>query len=276
VPTSLIERQVAIAARHLVPKQLSRNGLTTEHIEFPSDIIGCAPRCSGSLIRSLSLMTCLRSAIASDYTREAGVRSLERAISGVYRYVVGTRCRVTRLVRAPAVCRHVAVRVARHRHNMLTGGGGGAGGGGGGTGMVEAGATCDTTTVVDDDATELLRGCAASGAVTHYSRHRGAGAARTVVRGFCSHAMLCSAVGDIDCGSTPAGRSGEAQCPRGCAPYGTVYATAVKGRSGGAGGQDSTPAAAAAAAAGDDGFVKARARRPRCCGSRLICLCFAL
>ncbi|KAH8084891.1 ATP-dependent protease La [Cristinia sonorae] len=59
------DEKVHIARRFLLPKQLTANGLTPEHLELSED----------------ALMH-----IATMYTREAGVRSLERAIGGVVRY----------------------------------------------------------------------------------------------------------------------------------------------------------------------------------------------
>ncbi|TCD60849.1 hypothetical protein EIP91_009398, partial [Steccherinum ochraceum] len=59
------DEKVHIARRFLLPKQLTANGLTSEHLELSED----------------ALMH-----IATMYTREAGVRSLERAIGGVVRY----------------------------------------------------------------------------------------------------------------------------------------------------------------------------------------------
>uniref|UniRef100_A0A8C5FXC7 Lon protease homolog 2, peroxisomal n=1 Tax=Gadus morhua TaxID=8049 RepID=A0A8C5FXC7_GADMO len=65
------EEKVEIAKRHLIPNQLEQHGLTSEHIQIPEDT-------TLDVIRS--------------YTREAGVRSLERKIG--------------------ALCRAVAVKVA--------------------------------------------------------------------------------------------------------------------------------------------------------------------
>ncbi len=61
----LREEKFEIAKRHLVPKQLVEHGMKTSDIVFPKDII-------------------MR--IIDDYTREAGVRSLERRLSDVMRH----------------------------------------------------------------------------------------------------------------------------------------------------------------------------------------------
>jgi ATP-dependent Lon protease len=53
-----------IARRHLVPRQLTENGLTAEQLEFTDEIL---------------------SLLIADYTREAGVRSLERRIAAICR-----------------------------------------------------------------------------------------------------------------------------------------------------------------------------------------------
>lgn len=65
------EEKINIAQRHLIPKQLSENGLQTSHLSFSRSAVG-------KIIRG--------------YTREAGLRNLEREIA--------------------ALCRKVAVRVA--------------------------------------------------------------------------------------------------------------------------------------------------------------------
>jgi ATP-dependent Lon protease len=56
--------KLMIARRHLLPRQIDENGLTPEQIKLPDDVI----------------LT-----IISDYTREAGVRTLERKIGAVCR-----------------------------------------------------------------------------------------------------------------------------------------------------------------------------------------------
>uniref|UniRef100_A0A8C4R434 Lon peptidase 2, peroxisomal n=1 Tax=Eptatretus burgeri TaxID=7764 RepID=A0A8C4R434_EPTBU len=73
VPGYTQEEKGEIAARHLVPKQVRQHGLTEKHMQLP--------------IATLSTLI-------SRYTREAGVRTLERKIG--------------------AVCRAVAVRVAEN------------------------------------------------------------------------------------------------------------------------------------------------------------------
>jgi ATP-dependent Lon protease len=64
------EEKVSIARRHLVPRQAREHGLTLEDIEFTPE--------------ALRLLT-------RGYTREAGVRSLEREIAGVCRKVARRR-----------------------------------------------------------------------------------------------------------------------------------------------------------------------------------------
>lgn len=58
--------KVQIAKRHIIPKEIAEHGLTPEMIEFPDEIV---------------------MKIVQEYTREAGVRSLEREISSVIRKV---------------------------------------------------------------------------------------------------------------------------------------------------------------------------------------------
>ncbi|XP_032813573.1 lon protease homolog 2, peroxisomal isoform X1 [Petromyzon marinus] len=74
VPGYTQEEKVEIACRHLVPKQLEQHGLTEAELSIPSVSVAL---------------------IVSRYTREAGVRSLERKVA--------------------AVCRAVAVKVAESR-----------------------------------------------------------------------------------------------------------------------------------------------------------------
>ena len=60
----LREEKYEIAKRHLIPKQLKEHGLDSKQIVFPKDIV---------------------MQIIDDYTREAGVRTLERKIADVMR-----------------------------------------------------------------------------------------------------------------------------------------------------------------------------------------------
>lgn len=60
----LREEKYEIAKRHLIPKQLKEHGMTAQQISFPKDIV-------------MNLI--------DDYTREAGVRNLERKIADVMR-----------------------------------------------------------------------------------------------------------------------------------------------------------------------------------------------
>jgi len=53
-----------IASRHLIPKQITTNGLTQEHLNIPTDVLD---------------------KIITSYTRESGVRNLEREIGSVCR-----------------------------------------------------------------------------------------------------------------------------------------------------------------------------------------------
>ncbi len=71
--------KVHIAKRYLVPRQVARNGLLKEEIVFTDEALG---------------------KVIQDYTREAGVRNLERQIG--------------------AVCRKVAVEVAAGEENVVT------------------------------------------------------------------------------------------------------------------------------------------------------------
>lgn len=61
----LREEKYEIAKRHLIPKQLQEHGLKSTEITFPKDIV---------------------MQIIDNYTREAGVRNLERRIADVMRY----------------------------------------------------------------------------------------------------------------------------------------------------------------------------------------------
>lgn len=66
VPGYTFEEKMMIAKQHLVPKQIKEHGITKDHIELPD-------------------ATILK--LATSYTREAGVRNLEREIAGVCRAV---------------------------------------------------------------------------------------------------------------------------------------------------------------------------------------------
>jgi len=58
--------KVEIAKRHIIPKEIQEHGLTSDNIEFPDEVL---------------------MKIINEYTREAGVRNLEREISSVIRKV---------------------------------------------------------------------------------------------------------------------------------------------------------------------------------------------
>ncbi len=62
----LLEEKIEIAKRHLIPKQLSEHGLDASHVEFSKKII---------------------ETIIDKYTRESGVRSLEKSIAKVVRHI---------------------------------------------------------------------------------------------------------------------------------------------------------------------------------------------
>ncbi len=66
IPSYILEEKIQIAKRHLIPKQLEEHGLTEDQIEFPTETI---------------------EAIIDRYTRESGVRNLERKIADVCRGV---------------------------------------------------------------------------------------------------------------------------------------------------------------------------------------------
>lgn len=66
VPGYTLEEKVRIAEAYLIPKQMAKNGVGTEHMLLPRS-------------------TVLR--VASSYTREAGVRQLERELAAICRHV---------------------------------------------------------------------------------------------------------------------------------------------------------------------------------------------
>jgi ATP-dependent Lon protease len=66
LPGYTLDEKMHIARRHLIPKQLDGHGLTEGHIEFLDEAI---------------------EKVISSYTREAGVRNLERELASVCRWV---------------------------------------------------------------------------------------------------------------------------------------------------------------------------------------------
>ncbi|WP_251623802.1 endopeptidase La [Odoribacter lunatus] len=62
----LLEEKREIAKRHLIPKQMLNHGLETKHIEFSEEVLD---------------------SIIEKYTRESGVRSLDKAIAKIMRQV---------------------------------------------------------------------------------------------------------------------------------------------------------------------------------------------
>ncbi|MDZ4722604.1 MAG: endopeptidase La [candidate division Zixibacteria bacterium] len=92
--------KLAIAKRHLLPKQLENHGLSEKNLEVNDD----------------GLRT-----LIEDYTREAGVRNLEREIASVVRKVarkVASGTTKKTLINAPAVARLLGPR--RFSHEVLT------------------------------------------------------------------------------------------------------------------------------------------------------------
>ncbi|XP_012937014.1 lon protease homolog 2, peroxisomal [Aplysia californica] len=66
IPGYTMEEKMHIARRHLIPKQLKEHGLSHEQLQIPDDTVKM---------------------IISSYTREAGVRTMERRLAGVCRAV---------------------------------------------------------------------------------------------------------------------------------------------------------------------------------------------
>ena len=64
IPGYLAEEKLAIAMQHLIPKQLKDNGLTSKQLTIPEETV---------------------KAVISEYTREAGVRTLERTLAKIIR-----------------------------------------------------------------------------------------------------------------------------------------------------------------------------------------------
>jgi ATP-dependent Lon protease len=79
IPGYTRDEKKAIARQFLIPKQLSEHGLTVERLDFSSEAIDT---------------------IVDNYTREAGVRTLEQRVA--------------------AMCRHVAVRIAKGEDVYVT------------------------------------------------------------------------------------------------------------------------------------------------------------
>src|SRR5207237_674273 len=66
IPGYTEREKVEIAKRHLIPKQITSHGLTAENIAFTDDALE-------SVVRK--------------YTREAGVRNMERELSSIFRKI---------------------------------------------------------------------------------------------------------------------------------------------------------------------------------------------
>lgn len=67
IPGYTEDEKINIALRHLIPKQMTANGVTADEVELPTESVKY---------------------IVQHYTREAGVRNLEREISKIFRKVV--------------------------------------------------------------------------------------------------------------------------------------------------------------------------------------------
>ena len=71
IPGYTLEEKVRRAEAYLIPKQMAKNGVSAEHMMLPRS-------------------TVLR--VASSYTREAGVRQLERELAALCRHVALKVC----------------------------------------------------------------------------------------------------------------------------------------------------------------------------------------
>ncbi|MEO8400169.1 MAG: endopeptidase La [Gammaproteobacteria bacterium] len=111
IPGYTEDEKIHIALRHLIPKQMEANGLKPTEIEIPLDTVRY---------------------IVQHYTREAGVRNLEREISKIFRKVVKeillqvkTKAKVKAKVKAKAKKKRIEVAdleqylgVRRYRHDV--------------------------------------------------------------------------------------------------------------------------------------------------------------
>jgi ATP-dependent Lon protease len=89
------EEKLQIAKRYLVPRQIERNGLTPQRIEFSDEALVL---------------------VIDGYTREAGVRNLEREIGAVCRKVAREWAEGTRKRKLNVRPKHVTDMLGRRRH----------------------------------------------------------------------------------------------------------------------------------------------------------------
>ncbi len=75
MPGYTLSEKIRIAQSHLLPKQIKAHGLSPQQDE------------SNSCIPDLELSPSLLTIIIQDYTREAGVRQLERHLTAICRFV---------------------------------------------------------------------------------------------------------------------------------------------------------------------------------------------
>ena len=81
-----LEEKTEIAKRYLVPKQLQANGLLDKHAEFPADVLRF---------------------VVEGYTREAGVRNLERTVGGICRKIAVKHAKNKRTPKMKLTCEKV-------------------------------------------------------------------------------------------------------------------------------------------------------------------------
>ena len=86
------DEKVAIAREHLLPRQLERNGLRADEVDVADDAL---------------------EAIVGDYTREAGVRNLEREIGKILRKVA------TKIAAGEVAAPRASVEADRHPRAYL-------------------------------------------------------------------------------------------------------------------------------------------------------------
>uniref|UniRef100_A0AAR2LBW7 Lon N-terminal domain-containing protein n=1 Tax=Pygocentrus nattereri TaxID=42514 RepID=A0AAR2LBW7_PYGNA len=98
VPGYTQEEKVEIAHRHLIPHQLEQHGLTPQQLQIPQDTT---------------------QEIISKYTREAGVRSLERKIGAICRAVAVKVAEGHKLSRTDSSSEPGAGNNSAHHHSLL-------------------------------------------------------------------------------------------------------------------------------------------------------------
>jgi ATP-dependent Lon protease len=89
-----MEEKLGIAEQHLVPRQIARHGLLPAQFTVTKEALQVRVRFQGRRALGCEWHVMIDQAIIREYTREAGVRNLEKHVAQLCRHVVTKVCAV--------------------------------------------------------------------------------------------------------------------------------------------------------------------------------------